>query len=62
MTRPAEYETMIQKNWFAVQAATPGASPAYLLNARNYLAAARQLDPLAGQNPPPLAGSKSPTS
>jgi hypothetical protein len=44
MTRPVEYEAMIQKNWFAVQAATPGAISAYLLNARSYLAAARQLD------------------
>ncbi len=51
MTRPAEYETMIQKNWFAVQAATPGASSAYLLNARNYLAAARQLDPSTSAMP-----------
>jgi hypothetical protein len=44
MPRPVEYENLIKANAFTEQAATPGASAAYLINARSYLNAAKHLD------------------
>jgi hypothetical protein len=44
MQRPPEYENLLKNSAFEAVQPTPGAIAGHLQNARNYLAAARQLD------------------
>lgn len=45
MTLPAEYQNLIKNRALEAVEATPGAVPAFLQQARNYLASAKQIDP-----------------
>lgn len=44
MQRPPEYENLLKNRAFEIVQATPGAVAGHLQNARDYLAAAAQLD------------------
>jgi hypothetical protein len=45
MTLPLEYQNLIRSKALEVVQATPGAVPAFLQQAENYLASAKQIDP-----------------
>ena len=45
MTLPIEYQNLIARRALEVVAPTPGAVQAFLLQAENYPASARQIDP-----------------